>query len=365
MESKKESEDGVWSKLKHLRELEETGTSDIDEVVFEAIYDSSSSSSSGSVDKGDDDHRSGGPLKEDVFDRLRKMREEEGSDVDEVVGDWGLDSDDDSGEEGGGEEGEDKEGGAEDDDDDDAGADEANQGSQLRTDTEEKSDGDALEVEGGADAAQRRKKKNKNERRNARRKLAKKKKLEEGGERDGAGACGSPPKAYATNSSGGGDDDDNGDDEDSSADSDGETSRLASLAQQWETSHRQTEDFLASSASNPALASSTTAAPGLNQQLSVYVSQLDYHATQADVEDFFSSAGVTPTSVRLVYDRNDGNSFKGVAFVDVPSAEQLARALALDKGEGPNGRKVNVRPTKTGAELAGIVRRREEVSAVL
>ena len=61
----------------------------------------------------------------------------------------------------------------------------------------------------------------------------------------------------------------------------------------------------------------------------------------------------------MVYNKNDGNSFRGVAFVDVKDEDSFGKALALHNEKGPGGRKVQVRPTKTTAELADIVRKRE------
>lgn len=89
---------------------------------------------------------------------------------------------------------------------------------------------------------------------------------------------------------------------------------------------------------------------------SVHVTQIAFTATQLDLQHHFAKAGCLVSSVRMVYDMGIEKSrqFRGVAFVDLADEPSFRVALQLDKSV-LLGRKVNVRPTKSAAELSSIV----------
>ena len=164
----REGEGDVWGKLRRLREMEEQeGNSDVDEVVFDERYDSECDDDRVDESEGDAEDSDSEKLQEDVFERFAKLREEEDSDVDEVVADWGLDSDDDGAVEEDASEGrEGLEGGAHDDAADNFRAEEPGTAT---------GDGDGDEAEGDAGAAENKKTKKKKKKKNKKKKTEREK----------------------------------------------------------------------------------------------------------------------------------------------------------------------------------------------
>ena len=172
--------------------------------------------------------------------------------------------------------------------------------------------------------------------------------------------------AAAAATGGGGNEEESDDDEDDDA--------LVRAAMQWENDEKVRERDAHARAhtrthlhlSHPVflqekedLAAAAVAATP--QVLSLYVTNLPYECVEEDVEGFFKGNGVVFTSVRLVYNKQDGGSFRGCAFVDVRAEEDFRKMLKLNGAMGPlKKRKVAIKPTKTTSELAVIVREREK-----
>jgi RNA recognition motif-containing protein len=94
---------------------------------------------------------------------------------------------------------------------------------------------------------------------------------------------------------------------------------------------------------------------------SLHVTQLSFETTDYDIRTAFVQKGCAVSSVRLVYDRDGGHrTFRGVAFVDVADEESYRKALELDRTV-LQGRKINVRPTRSKTELANIVERTKQL----
>jgi hypothetical protein len=108
------------------------------------------------------------------------------------------------------------------------------------------------------------------------------------------------------------------------------------------------------------------AVPGALQSIrpaawSLHVTQLSFEATDFDIRTAFVLKGCAVSSVRLVYDRDgEHRTFRGVAFVDVADEESYKKGLELDRTV-LQGRKINVRPTRSKTELANIVERTKQL----
>lgn len=111
--------------------------------------------------------------------------------------------------------------------------------------------------------------------------------------------------------------------------------------------------------------------PGIRQRResswSLHLTQVSYDASDYDIRSYFSSQGCLVSSVRLVYDRDEGGKrkFRGVAFVDVADEGSFQRGLELHRTK-ILGRAINVRPTKSREELNNIVEATQaKVSALM
>ena len=108
---------------------------------------------------------------------------------------------------------------------------------------------------------------------------------------------------------------------------------------------------------SPATASSASS-------FSLHISQLPFDTTEWELRQFFvQHAGCTFSAVRLVYDAGIDNKqvFRGVAFAECATKAAYQAALKLHQSARIKGRRINVRPTKSKAELATIVQQRNEL----
>ena len=82
------------------------------------------------------------------------------------------------------------------------------------------------------------------------------------------------------------------------------------------------------------------------ERKSIFVNQLPYSATDAQIRAHFSScAAADDMEVRRVINKKNGK-FRGIAFIDVKTEEAREKALALDQSEFSNAegeRTINVR----------------------
>jgi len=71
--------------------------------------------------------------------------------------------------------------------------------------------------------------------------------------------------------------------------------------------------------------------------MKLYVGNLPYQATEADIEGLFTEAGITLDSVSLVRDKFSGQA-RGFGFVEIGDDEQARRAISTCNGKDLLGR---------------------------
>jgi RNA recognition motif-containing protein len=69
----------------------------------------------------------------------------------------------------------------------------------------------------------------------------------------------------------------------------------------------------------------------------LFVGNLPYSATEADVENFFERAGITATSVNVMRDRFTGEA-RGFGFVEISNDADAQRAVESCNGRDLLGR---------------------------
>ena len=83
----------------------------------------------------------------------------------------------------------------------------------------------------------------------------------------------------------------------------------------------------------------------------LYVGNLPYQASEADLENFFNQAGVTVDSVNLMRDRFSGEA-RGFGFVQLAD-EDMDRAIAACNGKQFMGRPMVVNEARPAREGGG------------
>jgi RNA recognition motif-containing protein len=73
----------------------------------------------------------------------------------------------------------------------------------------------------------------------------------------------------------------------------------------------------------------------------LYVGNLSYQATEADLRDVFSADGHDVAEVKIVMDRDTGRP-RGFAFVEMATDEGAQQAIAKLNGREVAGRPINV-----------------------
>jgi cold-inducible RNA-binding protein len=82
----------------------------------------------------------------------------------------------------------------------------------------------------------------------------------------------------------------------------------------------------------------------------LYVGNLPFKATEQDLVDWFTQAGVTAPTITLVRDQATGQ-LRGFGFVEVSNDEEAARAVQSLNGQDLMGRNVvlnEARPRESG-----------------
>ena len=79
--------------------------------------------------------------------------------------------------------------------------------------------------------------------------------------------------------------------------------------------------------------------------MNLYVGNLAYTATEADLRQLFAAAG-TLQSARIVYDRDTGRS-RGFGFVEMADRPSGEAAIAAINGSNFQGRKLRVSEANT------------------
>ncbi len=83
----------------------------------------------------------------------------------------------------------------------------------------------------------------------------------------------------------------------------------------------------------------------------LYVGNLPFSATDADLQDIFAQAG-TVTSAKIITDRDSGRS-KGFAFVEMGSDAEAADAISKFNGADYSGRPMTVSEARPMAPREG------------
>jgi len=84
----------------------------------------------------------------------------------------------------------------------------------------------------------------------------------------------------------------------------------------------------------------------------LYVGNLPFQASEEDIGNWFTQAGVTPANVTLVRDRFSGQP-RGFGFVEVNSDEDANRAVEALNGHDFMGRNVVVNEARPPREGGG------------
>ncbi len=84
----------------------------------------------------------------------------------------------------------------------------------------------------------------------------------------------------------------------------------------------------------------------------LYVGNLPFKATEAEVEQFFTAAGVAVDSVSIVRDRFSGEA-RGFGFVEIADPEEANRAIAACNGKQLLGRALIVNEARPLNNAAG------------
>jgi RNA recognition motif-containing protein len=86
--------------------------------------------------------------------------------------------------------------------------------------------------------------------------------------------------------------------------------------------------------------------------IKLFVGNLPYSATEADVENFFTQAGVTVDSVNVMRDRFSGEA-RGFGFVEIGNDADAHRAIESLNGRDLLGRAVVVNEARPLAAREG------------
>ena len=79
----------------------------------------------------------------------------------------------------------------------------------------------------------------------------------------------------------------------------------------------------------------------MHEEKKIYIGNLDYNATEADVRNLLEENGITAQSVNLISDKYTGRA-KGFGFVEFETEEQTQQAIDLLNGKSLNGRTLKV-----------------------
>lgn len=79
----------------------------------------------------------------------------------------------------------------------------------------------------------------------------------------------------------------------------------------------------------------------------VFVGQLPYNATQAQVEHFFKRKGLSDFTVRMLTDKSPEKKFRGIAFLEFSRSADASKALKLDHNLFGH-RRIRIEQTATG-----------------
>jgi len=84
----------------------------------------------------------------------------------------------------------------------------------------------------------------------------------------------------------------------------------------------------------------------------LYVGNLPFSATEEQLQDWLSQAGVTASGINLIRDRFTGQS-RGFAFVEITSDEDADRVINSLNGQNFGGRNLVVNEARPQTERGG------------
>jgi RNA recognition motif-containing protein len=84
----------------------------------------------------------------------------------------------------------------------------------------------------------------------------------------------------------------------------------------------------------------------------LYIGNLPYKATEADLESWFSQAGIAVDSVNVVRDRFSGEA-RGFGFAEIANDQEAARAISTCNGKQFMGRPLVINEARPMASGGG------------
>lgn len=84
--------------------------------------------------------------------------------------------------------------------------------------------------------------------------------------------------------------------------------------------------------------------------MNMYVSNLGFHASDADLRELFNPFGKV-SSAKVIMDRTSGRS-RGFGFVEMVSASEAAKAMDTLDGKEVNGKRIAVWAAKEREDLS-------------
>lgn len=91
--------------------------------------------------------------------------------------------------------------------------------------------------------------------------------------------------------------------------------------------------------------------------MKLYVGNLPYQASEADLQDWFSQAGISVDSVTLMRDRYSGDP-RGFGFVEINRSEDGELAIRMCNGKEFMGRALVVNEARPQTQSGGAGRER-------
>jgi RNA recognition motif-containing protein len=86
--------------------------------------------------------------------------------------------------------------------------------------------------------------------------------------------------------------------------------------------------------------------------MKLYVGNLPYQASEADLENWFHQAGISVDTVTIMRDRFSGET-RGFGFVEIHNDEDAARAISSCNGKDMMGRPLVVNEARPLAQGGG------------
>ncbi|HEY4581232.1 MAG TPA: RNA-binding protein [Candidatus Acidoferrales bacterium] len=84
----------------------------------------------------------------------------------------------------------------------------------------------------------------------------------------------------------------------------------------------------------------------------LYVGNLPFQATEDDLRDWFSNAGITNATVQIIRDRFSGNS-RGFAFAEIGNDAEAENAIQMLNGKEFQGRALVVNEARPRERTGG------------